>query len=195
MTRVVDEPCLVLNRRWQPVAFLSVGVAITSVLREMAWVLHPDTYELLEWEPWCEFAPHAARRVTTPSGSVPAPEVVVLREYEEQPRRGVAMSRKNLFRRDGWACQYCGARPRVEALTIDHVLPRSRGGPTSWENCVAACGPCNRLKADRTPDEAGLRLRVKPRRPAWKPLLTVPERHFRAGWAPFVEGGAVEVVR
>ncbi len=196
MTRVVDEPVLVLNRHWQPVAFLTVGVAVTTVMREMGWVLHPETYALLSFEGWCEEAPPTVTRwIKTPSGLLPAPEVVVLREYEGQPRRGVAFSRKNLLRRDGHTCQYCGGQPGAEALTIDHVLPRSRGGPTSWENCVIACGPCNGLKADRTPEEAGLRLRTQPRRPAWKPRLSVRRRHYREGWAPFVKGGVeVELV-
>ena len=193
MTRVIHEPVLVLNRNWQPVAFLSVGVAITTVVRDMGWVVHPETYELLDFERWCESAPPTERVIKTSSGRVPAPETIVLSDYDEQPRRGVSFSRKNLYRRDDYTCQYCGGQPGIEALTVDHVHPRSQGGPTSWENCVVACEPCNSRKADHTLREAGLILRTVPRRPRWKPRISVHRGHYRPGWEPFVRKANIEV--
>jgi 5-methylcytosine-specific restriction endonuclease McrA len=189
VTRVVDQSVLVLNRNWQPVAVFSVGVAVTTVVREMGWVLHPESFELLGWETWTERAPEGMRSIKTPSGAVPAPELIVLRAYAGQPKRQVRFNRSNLYRRDRFACQYCGVKPGARALTIDHVQPRSRGGPTSWENCVAACAPCNRRKADKTPAEARMPLRVRPARPSWRPALRV--REVRPAWATFV--GAIDV--
>ena len=87
MTRIVDQPVLVLNRNWQPVAVLSVGVAVTTVIRGMGWVVDPETYQLLDFEAWCELDRESARRIRTPRGSLPAPEVVVLKEYAAQPKR------------------------------------------------------------------------------------------------------------
>lgn len=189
MTRIVDQPVLVLNKHWQPIAVLSVGVAISTVLRDMGWVLDPETYQLLDFEAWCELDRSSARRVRTPRASLPVPDVIVLKEYAEQPARRVSFSRRNLERRDRQRCQYCGKQ--VKASTIDHVHPRSRGGPTSWENCVLACSTCNHRKADRTPREAGMPLRNEPERPNWRPTFLVAKDHYRESWEPFLRKGAV----
>lgn len=191
VTRVVDQPVLVLNKHWQPVAVLSVGVAVTTVIRGMGWVVDPVSFQLLEFEDWCEQERPDARRIRTPRGELPAPEVVVLKEFADQPRRQVSFSRRNLLRRDQATCQYCGRRG-VEA-TIDHVMPRSRGGPTSWENCVIACARCNHRKADRTPREAGMPLRRAPARPRWKPTFAVSRDHYREAWGPFLAKSDVKV--
>jgi 5-methylcytosine-specific restriction endonuclease McrA len=195
MTRVIDQSVLVLNRNWQPVAIFSVGVAITTVVREMGYVLEPETSRLLDWDSWCASDPQGMRVVKTPSGGVPAPEVIVLSSYAGVPKRGRGFSRRGMLRRDGFTCQFCGLRPGAERLTIDHVLPRSRGGPTSWENCVSACEPCNRRKADRTPREAGMTLLTQPRKPSWQPALTLRDRDVRPSWESFVGGSTVRVER
>src|SRR5690606_8707497 len=97
----------------------------------------------------------------TPSSLFPVPSVIRLKRYVRLPHRHrVAFNRKNVFRRDDHTCQYCGVR--ASDLTLDHVLPRSRRGPTSWENVVACCRRCNAKKRDRTPEEAGMRLRRQP---------------------------------
>ena len=101
------------------------------------------------------------------------PEVVALQHYDRVPLAVVTFSRRNVAKRDHYTCQYCGAQPGVEALTIDHVVPRSQGGQSSWTNCVAACVQCNVRKADRTPEQAGMRLRKSPARPDWKPLYSL----------------------
>lgn len=185
MTRVIDQPVLVLNKNWQPIAVFDVATALTTVIRDMGQALDTTTYQLHDFGSWSEVEAQDLVRVPTPSGGVPAPEVIVLQEYNQLPARGISFSRRNLYRRDGGACQYCGVKH--ETLTIDHVLPRSRGGPTSWENCVAACGPCNHRKADRTPEEAGLTLRSVPKRPSWQPTFTVPKDRVRPSWAPFLK--------
>jgi 5-methylcytosine-specific restriction endonuclease McrA len=96
-----------------------------------------------------------------PTSVFPVPSVIRLRRYIRRPhRQRVAFNRKNVFRRDDHACQYCGLHSND--LTLDHVLPRSRGGPTSWNNVVACCRKCNAKKRDRTPDEAGMHLNRRP---------------------------------
>ncbi len=82
----------------------------------------------------------------------------------------MTFSRRNVAKRDHYTCQYCGAQPGAEGITIDHVVPRSQGGTSSWTNCVAACETCNAKKSDRTPDRAGMKLRRRPFRPEWKPF-------------------------
>lgn len=93
------------------------------------------------------------------------PSVVRLRRYARQDRR-VKFSRTNVYRRDGFACQYCGAQPGVGLLTLDHVLPRAQGGRTEWTNIVTACTACNAAKADRTPTQARMALKRPPVKPA-----------------------------
>lgn len=96
------------------------------------------------------------------------PAVVRLKNYVKKPFRGVPMTRKNILTRDKNRCQYCGSK---ENLTIDHVIPRSRGGPSSWDNLVACCSKCNGKKGDKTPEEAGMPLTTKPRKPMHSLLL------------------------
>ncbi|MFO0551991.1 MAG: HNH endonuclease [Polyangiaceae bacterium] len=108
--------------------------------------------------------------ISSPSISIPLPAVVRLRRQVAGVRRGVKFSRANVFSRDGYMCQYCGVkRPRGE-LSFDHVLPRTHGGRTGWENIVTACRPCNLRKRNRTPEQAGMRLLRKPIRPMSLPI-------------------------
>lgn len=183
---VLGEPCLVLNRNWQPVAFLPVQTAIVNVMRDMASVLDVKDYLLLTFEEWAESKPDTDRWIKTPSSTIPAPDVIVLKKYGERPPRKVVFSRPNLGKRDAFTCQYCGTALPSGDLTVEHILPRSRGGPTSWENCVAACESCNARKADRTPKEAGMKLRSKPVRPNWRPRIRVPQGAVRESWQPFL---------
>ena len=113
------------------------------------------------------------------------PEVVTLTDYDRLPAAAVSFSRRNIFKRDHYTCQYCGVQPGGEELTIDHVVPRAQGGTSTWTNCVLACVACNKRKADRTPDQAGMRLRKQPIRPNWKPLYASPSVRI-ASWSNFV---------
>jgi 5-methylcytosine-specific restriction endonuclease McrA len=143
------EAVLVLNADLGPLHRVSLRHAIRMLCRQVA-VVH-------EAEP--------DRRL----GVFPMPRVVRLVQYIVTKWRyssGPAWSRQGVMRRDGRRCGYCGR----EATTIDHVVPRSRGGRNSWLNTVAACGGCNQRKGDRTPVEAGLRLRLEPAAPTWAVL-------------------------
>lgn len=133
------------------------------------------------------------RTIQGVSRTYPLPSVVrVLRRFRRDRLR-IKFSRVNIYARDGFRCQYCGERFMTEDLTFDHVVPRSRGGRTSWDNVVACCIGCNKAKADRTPAEAGLRLLSRPRKPAYLPAVTVrmnvadvpPE--WRAYWSTTLE--------
>ena len=114
------------------------------------------------------------------------PEVILLSSYGGVPRTEVAFSRRNLYRRDGFCCQYCNRSYAPSKLSIDHVLPRSRGGRTTWENCVLACVRCNRKKGSRLPHEVGMHLLHKPVRPNWTPMLELPLGRVRQSWERFV---------
>jgi 5-methylcytosine-specific restriction endonuclease McrA len=116
---------------------------------------------------------------------LPIPEVITLARYDRLPSTAITFSRRNVAKRDHYTCQYCGAQPGGEAITIDHVVPRSQGGTSSWTNCVAACEDCNARKGDRTPDQAGMKLRHRPVRPEWKPFYAAQGVSIES-WARFV---------
>lgn len=191
MSGILDEPCMVLNRNWQPITFMPVQTCIVNVMRDMASVLDPTDYLLLTFEEWAALRPAGARMIKTPSCEIPAPDVIVLKQYGERPPRKITFNGPSLKRRDQFTCQYCGTALPATDLTIEHILPRSRGGPTSWENCVAACESCNSRKADKTPTEAGMKLRTVPARPNWKPQIRAPRGQPRPAWIPFLEKEAV----
>jgi len=111
------------------------------------------------------------------------PSVIRLFRYVQAPYRRVALSRENIFRRDGYRCQYCGS---TQHLTLDHVTPRSMGGRDTWENLVTACQQCNSAKGNRTLEQSGLRLAQPPRRPSYVLFLTEFAPQVEPAWQPYL---------
>jgi 5-methylcytosine-specific restriction endonuclease McrA len=190
---VLERAALVLNRGWSPIRTASVREAIALVAKGAALIIEPETYRTHDLRTWNDVS--RARDVVIRSArlALAPPEVILLTAYSGRGARSVVFSRKNLFRRDRQTCQYCGAQPGPGALTIDHVVPRSKGGVSSWENCVLACLECNAAKADRTPGEAGLRLRKPPRRPSWRILAQAAPPERRESWDRFLSRAYWEV--
>ena len=147
---------LLLSPSFEPMATISWRKAI--ILLTLGKVEVVEAYE---------------RPVRSPSLMLRLPSVVRLLNRFRRFRRQVRYSKQNIFARDRWTCQYCGERHPVEHLTQDHILPRSRGGKTSWENVVTCCVECNSSKANRTPEQAGMKLRAPPQRPGWLPMFVV----------------------
>lgn len=164
---------LLLNATFEPLTALPIRRALVMVLCGKADVVHDDPSGPVI---------HSATRV------VAVPSVIRLRSYVRVPYRArVPMTRAALMHRDGFRCAYCGAK----ADTVDHVVPRSRGGEHSWENCVAACTTCNRRKADRLLAELGWTLRLAPTSPKgqhWRLLATVKE--LDPAWVRYLGEGA-----
>ena len=183
---VLQHPTLVLNRNWQPVNVATVERALVMLWNESARVVDPHDYQMYTWADWSRLAPREGEPfIQAIRMRLRVPEVVTLVTYDRLPAAAVSFSRRNIFKRDHYTCQYCGVQPGSEELTIDHVLPRAQGGTSTWDNCVLACVACNKRKADRTPEQAGLRLRKQPVRPAWKPLYASPNVRV-ASWSKFV---------
>lgn len=158
---------LVLNQDYQALTITSVQRATVLLLLQKA--------ELIEAE--------AERWVRSTSMRLPWPSIVRLRGYVRVPYKRILLTRQNILRRDGQRCQYCGVRDR---LTIDHVLPKSRGGKESWDNLVAACVPCNNRKGSKTPDEAGMVLERKPFRPSYVMYIRDFVGSMDDTWKPYL---------
>ena len=186
VAKVLEHPTLVLNRNWQPVNVATVARALVLLWNESARVVDPADYRLYTWADWSLLRPRDGERfIQAVRLRLRVPEVIVLAEYDRLPTAAVSFSRRNVFKRDHWACQYCGGQPGGEELTIDHVIPRSQGGTSTWENCVLACIGCNKRKADRTPHQAGMRLRKVPVRPTWKPIYARDSVRIES-WSKFI---------
>jgi 5-methylcytosine-specific restriction endonuclease McrA len=184
---VLSQPTLVLNESWFAIHTVPVKHAMRLMFTGAAKAIQPETYELHGFETWAELAvPQGEPCIKTVALRIKVPEVIVLTRYNGRPNPAAVFSRRNLFRRDHNTCQYCGSKPGTAELSIDHVVPRSRGGKSSWENCVLACMECNRRKRDRTPDEAGLRLHRHPGKPRWSPIVDIPIARVRQSWQRFV---------
>lgn len=188
--KALDRTVLVLNRRWDPIQTTSVKDAIGLVAKGSAFVIDPATFDRHDLVSWGEVS-KAMKAVgdsliRSQHLAIVPPEVVVLTAYEGRGERSVVFSRKNIFKRDRYTCQYCGCQPGPEELTIDHVMPRSRGGTSTWENCLLACVACNKKKADKTPEEAKMPPRKAPKKPSWKTLSQVHPKARRESWEQFL---------
>ncbi len=190
MQDVLQMSVLVLNRNWMPIAVSTVADAIGHLYTGGATVVDHETFITYTWDDWAE------RGVRPDRPFVPGardfkfecPEVIVLAEYDKVPQRTVNYSKSAVFKREHNCCAYCGEQFEKKELTIDHVVPRSQRGRTTWENCVASCRKCNETKADRTPKQAGMRLRVDPKKPSWMAYRRLAElAATRPAWQPFVK--------
>jgi 5-methylcytosine-specific restriction endonuclease McrA len=167
-------PALVLNADYRPLSYFPLSLWPWQEAIKAVWLDRVDI--VAEYE-----ATVRSQRV-----ELRIPSVVVLKDYVK-PRKRVAFTRFNLFLRDEFTCQYCGAK---SDLTFDHVLPRALGGITSWQNVVAACASCNLAKGAKTLRQAGMHLRRPPRRPAAQELIDIgrrfPPNHLHASWTDFL---------
>ncbi|GAP61620.1 hypothetical protein ARMA_0043 [Ardenticatena maritima] len=161
---------LVLNASYEPLHTVSVKRAVVLLLKEKAELLESD-----------EAFIHSAHL------SLPRPLVIRLYRYVHVPRHwSVPLTRRNLLLRDEFTCQYCGKQPGLEHLTIDHVVPRSRGGEHSWENLVVACIACNRRKGNYLPHEIGMTLLRKPFRPRYFGLTLLGNGNAPDIWKKYI---------
>jgi len=183
---VLQRPTLVLNHNWQPVNVATVARSLVMLYGESVRVVDPADYQLYTWSDWARMAPRDGELfIQAVRFRLRVPEVVTLVHYDRLPNASVTFSRRNIFKRDHFTCQYCGDQPGTEDLTLDHVLPRSQGGESTWTNCVLACVDCNKRKADRTPQQAKMRLKTQPVRPTWRPLYAAVDVRIES-WSKFI---------
>ncbi len=158
---------MVLNFSYEPLNVVKIRRAVRLVFAGKAEILED------------------AGTIASPTFEMRLPSVIRMLYFIRYRKRHVALSKKNVLLRDDYTCQYCGQQGG-SSMTVDHVTPRSRGGPSSWENLVCACVPCNQRKRDRTPGEAGMRLRRTPKVPHYIPWIRVQRHTARDEWAKHI---------
>ena len=129
-----------------------------------------------------------AEMIRSVSRSLRVPEIIVLSLFDRLPKKQVKFTRENIYRRDGFQCQYCSNRFEAKDLNLDHVVPRDKGGRTTWENVVCSCISCNTRKANKLPDEASMYPLRPPKAPSWRPLFSTTQRPLEHdSWGHFLD--------
>lgn len=195
----LNSNVLVLNRFYMAIRVVDVRRAMTLLYRDCAEVISIDNgqYNNYDFEAWCELSQLTSldkqtdeEYIRAVSFEIQVPRIVRLTRYDKVPKSVVRFNRKNLFARDDFRCQYCGQAQPTSQLSLDHVLPRSLGGKTTWENIVCSCLSCNSRKGGRTPDQAGMRLLKRPIKPSNSPAMVLPLEDPRySSWRTFVQTG------
>lgn len=191
---LLQEKVLVLNKYYQAIQIITLQRAVCHLVKGTAKVITPDwtTHTFEEWIQISQFYENGTdsgyKFIKSPSISLLVPDAVYLPYYESLPQNEVIFSRQNLFLRDQFTCQYCGrVLKNPKERTIDHVIPKSRGGKTVWTNVVLCCKKCNLKKGNRTPEEAGLKLLKVPRTPRWQALILEEfPKHKKDKWKVFL---------
>ena len=164
----MNNRVLILNADYSPMMICTIERAIVLVFLNKSELIHEAKDKFL----------HSI------SKSFPVPLVIRLKRYVNIPYKKVALTRTNIFKRDGHSCQYCGKK---DHLTLDHVIPKSKGGETSWKNLVTACSRCNSNKGDRTPTEANMKLQSMPYRPTYASFILNFSGYVCDEWLPYLK--------
>ncbi len=193
----LDASVLVLNKFYMAVHVISVRRAFCLLFKNLAEVITVDDgqYASFNFASWREVSVARALYrepdddfVRTVHFEVQVPRIIRLLLYDRMPRQTVKFNRRNLFARDGNRCQYCGKKHSTSELSLDHVIPRSRGGRATWNNIVCACLGCNVKKGGRTPREAGMNLIREPVEPRTSPVVSLKLSHRKyRSWKAFLD--------
>jgi len=193
----LDCSVLVLNKHYLAIRIVGVRRAFSLLFRQLAEVVafEDGKYSAYDFQSWCEvsefkrtFEPEGHDWVSTVNFHVAVPRIIRLLFYDRLPRNNVKFNRRNIFARDKNSCQYCGKRYPTSELSLDHIIPKSMGGSSAWENVVCACTKCNVKKGGRTPKDAGMTLIQKPVRPKRNPSIHIHLGHQRyRSWKQFLD--------
>jgi len=193
----LDCNVLVLNKHYMALCIVRARRAFHLLTKELAEVISYEQgrYANYDFESWCEisqlkqsFEPDGLDWVSTVNFDIVVPRIIRLLFYDRIPRKEVKFNRRNIYARDRNKCQYCGKRQPTSELSLDHIIPRSMGGRSSWDNIVCACTSCNAKKGGRTPQKAGMKLIAKPVRPKHNPVVHVHLNNQRYhSWKQFLD--------
>jgi 5-methylcytosine-specific restriction endonuclease McrA len=190
---MLDRQVLVLNRLWQAINVCTVRRAFTLLCQGHAQVVNADgqnnffTHDFESWHELSQREPEA-EMVHTISFKIRVPRVIVLMLFDRMPKKEVKFTRHTIFERDKNTCQYCGKVFDRRDLNLDHVIPRDKGGQTTWENIVCSCIPCNTRKGNRLPHQVNMHLIKKPVRPKWRPFVHITfDSQVHDSWRHFID--------
>ena len=182
-TSPLEASVLVLNKMFMAVHVIAVRRAFILLCKDLAEVVSLEdgqfaTYNFETWREVSEFRAKHFRQeeddwVRTANAEIQVPRVIRLTSYEKIPKHTVKFNRRNIFARDNNQCQYCGKRYAMSELSLDHIVPRSQGGESTWENVVCSCIDCNVRKGGRTPKQAHMGLIRRPEKPKRSPMLNL----------------------
>lgn len=186
----LNKPIMVLNKSWMPIRVVPAHRAITLVFAGKASAIDVSDWSVYNWEKWVtrDISENPYGIISTSSSAIETPEIIVLSVYDKIFRKDVRLTKRNIYIRDGYRCQYTGKKIKESEADIDHVNPRSKGGTNSWGNMVVCTQEINRMKADRTPEQAGLKLIRKPKKPSSDRLLIDPKIKVPESWSKFIKG-------
>ena len=195
----LNSQVLVLNKLWMAIRIVNARRAFSLVFRDLAEVIRVDdgSYTGYDFESWTDIAfareEYGVGRshyewVRTVHMDIAVPKIIRLLGYDRLPKQTVKLNRRNIFARDNNLCQYCGHRFPTSELSLDHILPRSRGGKSSWTNLVCCCVRCNARKGGRTPREAHMKLVRPPIQPTRNPVISLRLGNGKyASWKAFLD--------
>ena len=184
---LLETKVLILNRSYLPIHVTSVRRAFSLLYQGIARAVN-EQYQTFDFDSWSDLSVAVNdESIGMVNRAIRVPRVILLVSYDRIPKRHVRFSRYNIYARDKSTCQYCGRKLPRHELNLDHVIPRSLGGMSTWENVVCSCHECNRRKGGRTPEVAGMALLYKPVRPKWTPFMqeTFNLTRYRE-WLPFL---------
>lgn len=170
---IIKHSVLILNKYWIPINTTTPKHSFALMFSDnaKAILIEEDKVVPLDWNDWVNVNPSENdRKIKTVRGYIKIPSIIVLNYYDKIPRQTIKFTQKSLWERDNFTCQYTGKKVNKTNGNIDHIIPKAKGGKTSWENCVIAHKEINAIKADRTPEQAGLKLIKKPSAPKLMPV-------------------------
>ena len=184
---MLSSSVLVLNKSFLPVHVTSLKRGLILLYQGVARAVD-ENYRTFSFDSWQSLSIiEESKSIGLVDRMIRAPRVIILANYDKLPKRYIKFSRANIFLRDKNKCQYCGKEFKKNDLNLDHVIPRTYGGVSSWENVVCSCIKCNRIKGGRTPEEAGMNLIRKPKKPEWSPYYHISLTNILyKEWMPFL---------
>jgi 5-methylcytosine-specific restriction endonuclease McrA len=193
----LDCNVLVLNKHYMALQIIGAKRALSMLYRQLAEVINYEqgNYLNYDFESWCEiselsrqFQPEKHDWISTVNFNLAVPRIIRLLSYDRLPKKQVKFNRRNIFARDKNRCQYCGKKFSTTELSLDHVIPKSLGGESTWENLVCSCTGCNAKKGGRTPGQARMHLINKPVKPKRNPMIHIQLSHHRYhSWKQFLD--------
>ena len=193
----LNAQVLVLNKLWMAIRVVDAKRAFTLLFKDLAEVIHVDdgSYATYDFDSWTDLSAAVKKYkeleyewVSTVRLDIAVPKVIRLLGYDRLPQQQVKLNRRNIFARDRNTCQYCGKQSSTSELSLDHIVPRSQGGKSTWKNLVCCCVRCNTRKGGRTPPEAAMKLIQNPVKPKRNPVISLRLGSDKyASWHAFLD--------